>query len=434
MICLRISPDRKVILSAACVFAFTALVGIAAAAEVSAIRLDGSTTSGDLRAWSNNEVVVATSSGDQHIATSQLIALRRQPGSAAPGSTDNNAGQVELIDGSILPIKSIQIKESKADITLASPAKPQKKTLALPLSQLANVRFKRLDPPVIKQWNEIRHLNLANDVLAVLKKDGTSLDYVEGVMGDVSADKIEFKLDGEMQHVDRAKIAGAVYYRPDRRTPQKPRAALQGRSGVRLNATRMELKDSVLHVTTAAGAQIDWPLDDISLADFSAGKLMYLSDVEAASENWTPLVGLPAAATIAFEYGQPRRDKSAFGGPLSLVAKEDESAITPAATKTFHKGLAVHSRTEIVYRLPTGFRRFIALAGIDPATSAVGNVRLIISGDDRVLLDTDVAGDQPPHPIQLDIANVKRLKIIVDYGKNLDTGDWLNLCDARIVK
>jgi hypothetical protein len=26
------------------------------------------------------------------------------------------------------------------------------------------------------------------------------------------------------------------------------------------------------------------------------------------------------------------------------------------------------------------------------------------------------------------------LKIVVDYGQNLDTGDWLNLCDARLIK
>ena len=74
------------------------------------------------------------------------------------------------------------------------------------------------------------------------------------------------------------------------------------------------------------------------------------------------------------------------------------------------------------------------MAGIDPSTSAAGNVRLVISGDDRVLLETEIAGDKPPQSIQLDIAGVKRLKFLVDYGQNLDTGDWLNLCEARIAK
>jgi len=38
------------------------------------------------------------------------------------------------------------------------------------------------------------------------------------------------------------------------------------------------------------------------------------------------------------------------------------------------------------------------------------------------------------YQFELDVAGVNRLKIVVDYGQNLDTGDWLNLCNARIVK
>jgi hypothetical protein len=280
----------------------------------------------------------------------------------------------------------------------------------------------------------MRRQNLANDIIAVLKKDGKSLDYAEGVIGDIADDKIGFKLEGELQRVDRAKIAGVMYYRPDRRMKEDPKASIQGRSGLRVSAAHVELKDSLLELTTAAGVQLTWPLNDISLADFSAGKLMYLSDIEPASVSWTPFVGLPASATLAAEYGQPRRDKSAFGGPLSLLMKEGDSAAAQAATRRFSKGLALRSRTEIVYRLPAGFQRFTAVAGIDPATSSTGNLRLAILGDDRVLLETEVAGDQPPHPIQVDIANMKRLKIVVDYGQNLDTGDWLNLCEARIAK
>ena len=75
----------------------------------------------------------------------------------------------------------------------------------LPTTQLAAVRFQPLDGALATQWDEIRDLKLANDVLVVLKTDGKSLDYVEGVMGDVSDDKVEFKLDGEANRVDRAK-------------------------------------------------------------------------------------------------------------------------------------------------------------------------------------------------------------------------------------
>jgi hypothetical protein len=102
--------------------------------------------------------------------------------------------------------------------------------------------------------------------------------------------------------------------------------------------------------------------------------------------------------------------------------------------QTYAKGLAIRSRTELVYRLPGGFRRLNAVAGIDPASSASGNVRLEIFGDDRLLLQTEVAGTDAPHDIDLDVEGIKRLRIVVDFGGNLDTGDWLNLCDARLVK
>lgn len=76
----------------------------------------------------------------------------------------------------------------------------------------------------------------------------------------------------------------------------------------------------------------------------------------------------------------------------------------------------------------------MALAGIEPADAASGNVALTIFGDDRMLTESTIAGNCRPLPLELDVAGVKRLKIVVDYGQNLDTGDWLNLCNARIVK
>jgi len=455
MICRRRPPYAKFIFPAAFVFAYLTLVGPSSAADVTATRLDGAATTGALREWDNQHVLIATPTGDQRLATDQLVSLH-WPLQAGPADADKHSGLAELIDGSTLPFQAIEIKNANAVLTLVAPATSKGYPLMLPASQLASVRFRHLDGALATQWDEMRRLNTASDIIAVLKKDGKSLDYVEGVVGDVAADKIEFNLEGETQRVDRAKIAGVIYYRPDRRTKEEPRAIIQGRSGLHAYATHVELKDSRLELTMAAKARIRWPLEDISVADFSAGKLMYLSNLEPASVKWTPLVGLPPTATLAAEYGQPRRDKSAYGGPLALIMREGEGALpvgrsaepnnveangsagaSPSlttATRTFTKGLAFRSRTEIVYRLPVGFQRFIALAGIDPATSSSGNVRLVISGDDRVLLETEIAGDKPPQPIQLDIAGVKRLKFLIDFGQNLDTGDWLNLCEARIVK
>ncbi len=405
------------------------------AGEVSATRLDGTAIVGELQSWDDNQIAIRTSAGEQNVATDQVIFLRWSP-TATPHPHGQNSAmrQMELIDGTILPIDAFNSAGDSVTATLAGSMPSNAKTLSLDRSQLAAVRLQPLDTAAAEHWDDIRSLSLASDVLVVMKPDGKSLDHVEGVLGDVSDDKIEFKLDGKPGRIDRAKVAGFILYRGSRQVDAQPRCTVHGRSGLRANVSRAQLVDDILRLKTLADAELSWPLDDVYLADFSAGKLLYLSDIEAASERWTPLVGLPAGAELAAEYGKPRRDKSAYGGPLTLSSLDAQSVSPIGRERQFSKGLALRSRTEMVYRLPAGFHRFTALAGIDPTTSASGHVRFVIYADDRPILETEIGGHEPARTIDLDIAGVKRLKIVVDYGHNLDTGDWLNLCDARIVK
>lgn len=119
---------------------------------------------------------------------------------------------------------------------------------------------------------------------------------------------------------------------------------------------------------------------------------------------------------------QPRIDRSLDGGPLQLGGTE------------YAKGIAAHSRTELVYRLPEKHRIFQAIAGIDDRLRPGGNVHLLILGDDRTLFEDDLSGKDAPRPLELDISGVNRLKLIVDFGDGMDVGDALDFCDARILK
>jgi len=111
-----------------------------------------------------------------------------------------------------------------------------------------------------------------------------------------------------------------------------------------------------------------------------------------------------------------------------------ESAELMLGGKTYRRGLALHSRSELDYRLPGEFSRLLAVAGIDDRVRPGGNVRLVIRGDGRVLFDETIRGADEPRPLEIDIAGVKRLQIVVDYGEDLDVGDHLDLCEARMVK
>jgi hypothetical protein len=224
------------------------------------------------------------------------------------------------------------------------------------------------------------------------------------------------------------------YFRRDANTQGDPRCVLQGKSGLKAVLAEATLDGDIVRLKTTSGLELTWSLDDLAFADFSAGKISYLSDLEPVSQKWTPIVALPPAASAAAAYGKLRRDRSPFGGPLVLTLPDEASPGLRRHDRTFDKGLALRSRAELVYRIPTGFRRLTAIAGIDPKAAAGGNVRLAIQGDDREIVTKEIAGSDPPSPIDIDIANVRRLTIIVDYGRNLDQGDWLILGDARIVK
>jgi hypothetical protein len=79
-------------------------------------------------------------------------------------------------------------------------------------------------------------------------------------------------------------------------------------------------------------------------------------------------------------------------------------------------------------------KRFVATAGIDPETSSQGSVRLVVELDGEVVVDQEIVGRQEPFELDLDLSKRERLRILVDYGENLDLGDQLHLVEARFLR
>lgn len=399
-------------------------------AEVTVTQLDGSTTTGTLESWDHGSCVFSTPTGREEIPESQLLSIQWSPDPRSRGAVQPT---LDLVDGTVLPIVDYRTSNGAAQLILHNASPRNERAITVPLDRVRAAWLLPMDDNLAEQWKEVRELHLPSDVLVVVKQDGNSLDYLEGVVGEITDAEVEFTLDGRTVRVQRSKVAGVVYFRGERTAESSPSCVLLGANGLRAAATQVRLADDRVSLVTAGKIKLTWPVADLHTADFSAGKVASLSDLEPVSERWTPWVGLPPDTTLAAEFGRPRRDESSYGGPLAVRTSDDTSA--PAAElQTFSKGLALRSRTELVYRLPRGYSRFLTVAGMEPATSRSGDVRLVIEGDGRELWNSRVTGNQAPLAVDLEIAGVKRLTILVDYGDNLDTGDWLNLCNARIVK
>ncbi len=105
---------------------------------------------------------------------------------------------------------------------------------------------------------------------------------------------------------------------------------------------------------------------------------------------------------------------------------------------TFAKGLAIRSRTEVVYRVPRGFSAFRATVGIDPNTSAMGAVVFSVLGDGKPLFRQSIVGGDAPVGVDCSVDGVKELTLVVDCGPGAPLaeglGDNLHLGGARFTK
>ena len=101
----------------------------------------------------------------------------------------------------------------------------------------------------------------------------------------------------------------------------------------------------------------------------------------------------------------------------------------------FAKGMCIHSRTELTYALDRKFTVFEAIVGIDDLVS--GNqqsiVSLTISGDGKQLYQQNISTQDAPVPLKVSLENVATLTILVDYGDNDSSCDWLDLADAKLI-
>jgi hypothetical protein len=390
--------------------------------DVEATTLDDRAVRGELVAITADALDLKSDEGRISIPLAKLHSV--VPNHARATQIAKSTSWADLTDGSRLPVTSFAVKSAQASVTLADSEK-----LELPVSKLRCVRLlahDEKDAVLDKLWDEISAAKLKGDAI-VIRKGGDGkplvLDYLEGAVGDVTDASIAFTVDGDVINVNRqkVKVEGIVFYRP---VAQKtlPLCRVDLADGTAWSAKSLEFDGENLNLVTASGLEQSVPVASVKQLDLSLGKILFLSELEPLKADWQPYLSTANLSAGARELFGLRRDRNFAGKPLALGAA------------SFRKGLALHSRSEIAWRLPGEFSRFTATVGIDPAQRSRGHVRLEVRGDDRVLIDQPIDGGDAPQHVDLDLAGVGRLTILVDYGEGLDIGDQLILGNARLIR
>lgn len=384
-----------------------------AAPQVVVETTDRGPVRGQIQALNDNQVTIDTETGRLHLALADVdtIAPLRLVGDVETAPDPNQWSQLELTTGSVILARQIEVRGGTLHGQFGSASTQG------PVAVVRRMRFAPRMAQEDEQWQALTKVDLNLDALIVRK--GAALDYVEGVIGDVSSDTVQFTTDGETLEVKLSKLAGLVFHRPQP-TVRLPLATIHLRDGSRYLVGSLNSDGRQLSLTIAEegfATKLDW--DQIERIALTAGASVYLNDLAPLEQRWQGYFGGAQQPYLA-DYYRPRPNVTFSGAPLVLDGRE------------FNKGLAIHSRTTLVYDLDRRFSRLRALAGIDPRAGAQGHVRLVLSGDGRALMDQPIAANQPAQSLDVDVAGVKRLTVLVDFGDNLDLGDHLILGQPRL--
>ncbi len=392
-----------------------AMMGLVAlaAVPVEVTLLNGERQTGALQKMTSKEVSLQPESGPAVVIPTADLLEVRVTGERPPVADDSALVRVHLVDGS-----QLQLSELK---TTGQELHGQHAVLGnvrIPLAAVRSIRFTPAQAKLDPLWTQLTEKGTKEDMVVVQKTE--VLDHLDGVVGQIDAAAIKFLLDGDEISVKREKAFGVIYARKPSSAKIAARAELA--NGDRVSVKALTGDGQQWQLESPTGPTWSIPVAELAGADFSLGKVVYLSTLEPRSVKFTPFFEFPQGA---ISYGEYRRDRNLDGRPLRLNSK------------TYARGLAIHSKTEMVYRLGGEFRRFQAMMGIDDefTNPKWGAVRVRISGDRKELYSGVCKPRENPVPLDLDVKGVVELEILVDFGPDMDhIGDRLHLADARVVK
>lgn len=383
------------------------LLAVLAAPQVEVVSFQGEPRVGEWRGLSDGQITIALAGKDESVPLSEVLEVRFR---GEPAKLDKPSAIVSLWDGSKLGATQSQIVNKRLKFTSAVLGE-----LSLPQGEVASVRFSdRFDED--EQWSKLVDRENKTDLLVIRKEQ--TLDYLDGVVVEVTDKSVKFLLDGEEVSTKREKIFGLIFARRPN-NPKPPAVRVELSNGDVLMASSLVGTPTGVSVTTATKTEVTVPLEKLKLLDFSQGKLRYLSQDPPRDVKYTRGI----------------QDGPAFVQDRAFYAPE----LKPMGMRAFARGLCIRPQTSLRYRLGGDYRRLQAIVGIDESVKdGNGDCDLTITGDGKQLVKLRVTARDTARPIDLDVADVVVLEITVGFGgdaaTNVDLGDNLDLADAKLIK
>ncbi len=422
----------RIIIVLACIVA-TALVGECAEVET----LDGRRVQGAIMEWDADGVRLSTGSGESTMfAAAELLRLKL----AEVTSQKVSPTELMLSDGSVIGAEQVIVDRDNATASLELPISGNVEWVFA----TNDVRAVRLQNPIdvngaeardlLRKWSDFVASPTTADLLAIRKPASTTLQPIEGAIGEITADVAKFTLSDEMVEVNLGRIFGAIYYRA--KVPDIGDAVvLATTSGQQIVGVSARLVGNRLELNRDGRETIRVAMGEVASVDYSPGRLKFLSDIEPHRIDVTSPIVEPDGSVLAWWH--PRRDKNFNGNKLTLAypSKPDDHAAGLPRFESFDKGIAIRGPSSITYRLPAGYRRLVATVGVDPTIRLSAATAWEWSNGQQAVAQGVCDRQTPPAEVEIDVEGVREITLTLTAVDARSLRPLvIQFCNARLLK
>ncbi len=360
---------------------------------------------------------------NEKAADKNLVSIRRlsEPLPALPSSAYLALNNGDFVCGSRVALKESRLLIGPGPVRRTG-AENQDDTLSIPLTAAAYFWARSGEGLDRSRYaSSLFAPTRAND--QVLLRNG---DVVSGTITglDVRNREGEIQIDNgkERSTIAAGKVVAIAFSNKLARA-RKPTGAYGHAvllNGTRLSLTALTIRDGALSATTLYRDTVQISLASLAALDIYEGPAVYLSDLKPAKYQYRSYQG---------EQHTWSADRNLAGQPLQLR--------TPIGVQTFDKGVAVHGECTLIYDLAGQYTRFECVAGLDPHLGTRGTVQLqaLVDGkSQKIGDDKPLTVDNGPWRVKIDVTGAKELTLKVLWGDGGDVGDYVNWCDARLIR
>lgn len=346
--------------------------------------------------------------------------------SGQPAEPSDIANSVVLVDGSELFCIAFTIVDRELI------GKTETDTEFRIKSRLIDsIRFPSVDTEFKKSWKKIVQAQRESDALVVSRDE--KLQMIDGIFGDVAAESVSFTVGERTADVKRSRLAGMLFYRrvADELAPSVFVLKMEDGSSVQVQSLKVE--NEKLEVRTVAGASFAVEPASISSLDFMSKRELWLTDLEPATNDWTPLISGSSVLGSLKKFSMAKIDRGFSGKPLAVMNRDDDGSWE---RKEFAKGFAIKGGGKLSFLLGRQYQRLTGSIGFDPDANSTGVAKLIIQVDgmDRVEQVLDAAKMKKPFPLDIELNESDRIVFQIEYHDRRSVGDILHAVDMKLVR